>query len=45
MSNEVTMLLPLKGSGRIVLADSTPGSARIRDRNWSKNAMMFSFFG
>ena len=39
------MLLPLNGNGRIVLADSTPGSARIRGRNWSKNAMIFSFFG
>ena len=45
MSKEVTMLLPVKGSGTIVLADSTPGMARTRGRNWSTNAMMFSFFG
>ena len=45
MSKIVTMLLPLSGSGTIALADSTPGSARTRGRNWSKKAMMFSFFG
>jgi hypothetical protein len=39
------MLLPVNGSGTIVLADSTPGSARIRARNWSRKAVMFSFFG
>ena len=33
MSKLVTMLLPLRGSGTIVLADSTPGRARIRGRN------------
>ena len=33
MSKEVTRLLPLKGNGTIVLADSTPGMARTRGRN------------
>ena len=33
MSNDVTILLPLKGSGTIMLDDSTPGIARIRVRN------------
>ena len=45
MSKVVTMLLPLSGNGTITLADSTPGMARTRGRNCSKNAMMFSFFG